>query len=230
MPNYRADQVSGRGFAAGMSLTACRPHSLRGGRNSSVIGLISGAGLVPLYIGYLNRDGPGEVCSTRRPGATTASASGAPGHGSWPGRCSSSEVRCSARSCGARPRHRDRVSPSARGAAAALGAARLRHRIGDEPAPGGIAGKTVQPPPRGFEKRQPPPGAPANGGARRRSLRQRGSVLVKDLATAPLGFTGRLATAGRLAAASGAAGAASCAAARRTSAAAELGGIAEPAG
>jgi membrane protein implicated in regulation of membrane protease activity len=37
-------------------------------RNGSISGLISGVGLVPLYVGYLNRKGPGEVCSTSTTG------------------------------------------------------------------------------------------------------------------------------------------------------------------
>lgn len=34
----------------------------RRGRNGSFVGLVSGFGLIPLYVGYLNRDGPGTVC------------------------------------------------------------------------------------------------------------------------------------------------------------------------
>jgi hypothetical protein len=37
-----------------------------GSRNRSAVGLVSGAGLVPLYIAYLNRSGPGDVCTTTR--------------------------------------------------------------------------------------------------------------------------------------------------------------------
>ena len=33
-----------------------------GSRNSSSAGLVSGAGVIALYVGYLNRDGPGTVC------------------------------------------------------------------------------------------------------------------------------------------------------------------------
>lgn len=33
-------------------------------RNGSCTGLLAGAGLVPLYVSYLNRSGQGEVCST----------------------------------------------------------------------------------------------------------------------------------------------------------------------
>jgi len=33
-------------------------------RNSTSLGLISGAGIVPLYVAYLNRSGPGSVCTT----------------------------------------------------------------------------------------------------------------------------------------------------------------------
>jgi hypothetical protein len=35
-------------------------------RNGSALGLVSGAGLVPLYIAYLNRSGPGDVCTQSR--------------------------------------------------------------------------------------------------------------------------------------------------------------------
>jgi hypothetical protein len=33
-----------------------------GGRTVAAVGTISGAGLMPLYVAYLNRGGPGEVC------------------------------------------------------------------------------------------------------------------------------------------------------------------------
>jgi hypothetical protein len=33
-------------------------------------GLLAGAGLMPLYVGYLNRGGPGTVCTTTRTGAS----------------------------------------------------------------------------------------------------------------------------------------------------------------
>jgi hypothetical protein len=36
----------------------------RRSRNGSAVGLLSGVGIVPLYVGYLNRDGPGNVCHT----------------------------------------------------------------------------------------------------------------------------------------------------------------------
>jgi hypothetical protein len=36
----------------------------RGGRTVTAVGVISGLGLVPLYVAYLNRGGPGDVCST----------------------------------------------------------------------------------------------------------------------------------------------------------------------
>jgi hypothetical protein len=36
----------------------------RGGRRFAGPGLLLGAGLMPLYIGYLNRAGPGMVCTT----------------------------------------------------------------------------------------------------------------------------------------------------------------------
>ena len=35
-----------------------------GSRTSAALGLISGLGLVPLVVAYLNRGGPGEVCTT----------------------------------------------------------------------------------------------------------------------------------------------------------------------
>ena len=35
-------------------------------RSGSAVGLVSGAGLVPLYVAYLNRSGPGEVCAQTR--------------------------------------------------------------------------------------------------------------------------------------------------------------------
>lgn len=33
-------------------------------RNRSAAGLVTGAGLLPLYVAFLNRDGPGTVCVT----------------------------------------------------------------------------------------------------------------------------------------------------------------------
>jgi hypothetical protein len=45
--------------ASGIALLAWRR-----GRSGSVVGLLSGLGIVPLYVGYLNRDGPGNVCHT----------------------------------------------------------------------------------------------------------------------------------------------------------------------
>jgi hypothetical protein len=44
----------------------------RGRPNCSVAGLLSGAGLIPLYVAYLNRGGPGEVCSAIRDGQECA--------------------------------------------------------------------------------------------------------------------------------------------------------------
>ncbi len=38
----------------------------RGSRNASATGLLTGPGLIALYIGYLNRAGPGMVCTTTR--------------------------------------------------------------------------------------------------------------------------------------------------------------------
>lgn len=37
-----------------------------GERDGGAVGLVSGAGLVPLYVAYLNRAGPGEVCTRTR--------------------------------------------------------------------------------------------------------------------------------------------------------------------
>lgn len=48
-----------------------------GGSRDSSIGLISGAGLPLLYVGYLNRNGPGRVCTTIARGAKSATC-GAP--------------------------------------------------------------------------------------------------------------------------------------------------------
>jgi hypothetical protein len=42
----------------GMAALLARP----GGRTSAGVGAISGAGLAPLYVAYLNRGGPGVVC------------------------------------------------------------------------------------------------------------------------------------------------------------------------
>jgi hypothetical protein len=70
------------GVGAGLSLAALTPLTIgilvlpvavasgafllvwRRSRNGSAVGLLSGIGIVPLYIGYLNRDGPGNVCHT----------------------------------------------------------------------------------------------------------------------------------------------------------------------
>jgi hypothetical protein len=40
----------------------------RGSRNITAVGLLTGAGLVPLYVSYLNRGGPGTVCSSTASG------------------------------------------------------------------------------------------------------------------------------------------------------------------
>ncbi len=40
----------------------------RHGLNRACAGLLSGAGLIPLYVGYLNRRGPGQVCTTTATG------------------------------------------------------------------------------------------------------------------------------------------------------------------
>lgn len=45
--------------ASGIALLAWRR-----GRSGSAVGLLSGLGIVPLYVGYLNRDGPGNICHT----------------------------------------------------------------------------------------------------------------------------------------------------------------------
>lgn len=47
--------------AAALLVGALRPRP--GDRNGSAVGLVSGTGLVPLYVAYLNRAGPGEVCT-----------------------------------------------------------------------------------------------------------------------------------------------------------------------
>jgi hypothetical protein len=41
-----------------------------GSRNASAIGLLSGLGVIPLFIAYLNRGGPGMVCTTSATGQT----------------------------------------------------------------------------------------------------------------------------------------------------------------
>jgi hypothetical protein len=49
-------------------------------RNGSISGLISGVGLVPLYVSYLNRKGPGDVCSTSSTGGSHCVSEWSP----WP--------------------------------------------------------------------------------------------------------------------------------------------------
>jgi hypothetical protein len=44
----------------------------RGDTRAAWPGLFAGAGLIPLYIGYLNRAGPGMVCTTTRAGGSCA--------------------------------------------------------------------------------------------------------------------------------------------------------------
>ncbi|MEP7019887.1 MAG: hypothetical protein ABI808_04485 [Pseudonocardiales bacterium] len=44
------------------------PHT----RNSAALGLVSGLGLVPGYVAYLNRHGPGEVCTSTATSSTCA--------------------------------------------------------------------------------------------------------------------------------------------------------------
>ena len=39
-----------------------------GSRTSAALGVISGLGLVPLFVAYLNRGGPGDVCTTSATG------------------------------------------------------------------------------------------------------------------------------------------------------------------
>jgi hypothetical protein len=36
----------------------------RGGRTASAAGVLAGIGVVPLYVAYLNRQGPGNICTT----------------------------------------------------------------------------------------------------------------------------------------------------------------------
>ena len=40
----------------------------RGSRNVAAVGVVSGLGLVPLYVAFLNRGGPGDVCSSSSAG------------------------------------------------------------------------------------------------------------------------------------------------------------------
>jgi hypothetical protein len=40
----------------------------RGGRTITAVGAVAGLGVVPLYVAYLNRGGPGNVCSTSASG------------------------------------------------------------------------------------------------------------------------------------------------------------------
>lgn len=42
----------------------------RRGVDASMAGLICGAGLIPLYIAWLNRDGPGTVCTSTASGGS----------------------------------------------------------------------------------------------------------------------------------------------------------------
>jgi hypothetical protein len=43
-------------------------------RTVAAVGVVSGLGLVPLYVAYLNRDGPGEICSTTSQGQECTTA------------------------------------------------------------------------------------------------------------------------------------------------------------
>jgi MYXO-CTERM domain-containing protein len=51
-----------------------------GSRNSSAAGAISGLGLVPLYVAFLNRSGPGTVCSSTAGGGQECTDQWSP----WP--------------------------------------------------------------------------------------------------------------------------------------------------
>src|ERR1035437_6768445 len=59
----------------------------RGSRNGSAFGLPAGAGTVPLYVSYLNRGGPGNVCATAGTGQSCISADFRSGKSTphWPG-------------------------------------------------------------------------------------------------------------------------------------------------
>jgi hypothetical protein len=51
-----------------------------GSRTSAALGVISGLGLVPLFVAYLNRGGPGDVCTTSASGGQSCTTEWSP----WP--------------------------------------------------------------------------------------------------------------------------------------------------
>jgi len=51
-----------------------------GSRTSAALGVISGLGLVPLFVAYLNRGGPGDVCTTSASGGQSCDTEWSP----WP--------------------------------------------------------------------------------------------------------------------------------------------------
>ncbi len=51
-----------------------------GGRTVAALGAISGLGLVPLFVAYLNRGGPGDVCTTSVSGGQSCTSEWSP----WP--------------------------------------------------------------------------------------------------------------------------------------------------
>jgi hypothetical protein len=51
-----------------------------GSRTSAALGVISGLGLVPLLVAYLNRGGPGDVCTTSASGGQSCNTEWSP----WP--------------------------------------------------------------------------------------------------------------------------------------------------
>jgi hypothetical protein len=51
-----------------------------GSRTSAALGVISGLGLVPLFVAYLNRGGPGDVCTTSATGGQSCTTEWSP----WP--------------------------------------------------------------------------------------------------------------------------------------------------
>lgn len=58
------------------AIALARMHRPRG----ELLGLISGLGVPLLYVGYLNRGGPGEVCTTARDGSQSCTEQWSP----WP--------------------------------------------------------------------------------------------------------------------------------------------------
>ncbi|MGH3397085.1 MAG: hypothetical protein ACRDPO_20585 [Streptosporangiaceae bacterium] len=51
-----------------------------GGRTIAALGAVSGLGLVPLVVAYLNRGGPGDVCTTSASGGQSCTTEWSP----WP--------------------------------------------------------------------------------------------------------------------------------------------------